>query len=34
MIGLIFGETNFPKVILNYFKKKKKKIFDNRFNKK
>ena len=25
MIGLIFGETNFPKVILNYFKKTKKK---------
>ena len=25
MIGLIFGETNFPKIILNYFKKTKKK---------
>ena len=29
MIGLIFGETNFPIEILKKIKKKKTKIFDN-----
>ena len=32
MIGLIFGETNFPIQILKKIKKKKNKIFNNRFN--
>ena len=29
MIGLIFGETSFPKEILKKVKKKKKKVFNN-----
>ena len=34
MIGLIFGETSFPKEILKKIKRKKKKISYSRFNKK
>jgi len=29
MIGLIFGETDFPKIILNKIKKKKKYLIIN-----
>jgi hypothetical protein len=31
MIGLIFGDTNFPNEILKKIKKKKNRLFDNRF---